>query len=427
MPVSKEITESYTALLRHELAAAEGCTEPIAIAYAAALCTKTLGGVPASLRAALSGNIIKNARCAVVPNTGGLRGMRAAAIAGAVGGDPEKELEVISGLCPAHLGRIKQLMAAGYCTVSLLESPETLHILLEATGEGGGTCSVEILHAHTHVHRIIKNGEVLFSAEDAPAQVDDEAYYALLNLEDALTFAQEVELAGIEDLMEAQVRCNIAICEEGLKHDYGASVGKLLLETGSGLETRAAAYAAAGSDARMSGCPMPVVINSGSGNQGITVTAPVWVYARFMNVGKEKMYRALLLSNLAALYQKKQIGKLSAYCGAVSAACGAAAAVTYLCGGSREQIFNTLSNATVTISGMLCDGAKPSCASKIAAAVYTGLLGHKMAMAGQNLLPGDGLVGKDIEQTVWNIGYLASHGLVEIDKLMLQTMLEQNA
>lgn len=422
MAVSNAITDSYLALLRHELAAAEGCTEPIAIAYGAALCTQTLGGIPDALQVALSGNIIKNARCAVIPNTGGLRGMKAAAIAGAVSGEAEKKLEVISGLTSAQIARINELIKGSYCTVSLLDTSEPLHILLHAT-LGGNTCSVEIKHAHTHIHRIEKNGAVIYNAKDTPGQVDESALYALLNLNDIYHFADTVDLSRIEDLLALQLHHNIAICEEGLKNNYGANIGRLLLETGTGVETRACAYAAAGSDARMSGCPMPTVINSGSGNQGITVTAPVWVYAQHLSVAHEKMLRALLLSNLVALFQKKMIGKLSAYCGAVSAACGSGAALTYLYGGTKEQIQNTLSNATVTVSGMLCDGAKPSCAAKIASAVHAAILGHKMAMKNENFLPGDGIVSKDPEQTVYNVGYLASHGLVEIDKLMLNLMI----
>ncbi len=424
MAITKETAAQYIALLHHELAVAEGCTEPIAVAYAAALCVRTLGAFPEKLQVTLSGNIIKNARCAVVPNTGGLRGMRAAAIAGAVGGDATRALEVIAGLNAAHIQRTNELMAENFCTIALSDLDETLHILVEGVIENN-TCTVEIKRAHTHVHRITKNGEIVFDAKDEPESVDTHAIYENLRLSSIYDFAANADISPITALLEKQISCNIAICEEGLRRKYGAGIGRLLLSTGSDLETRACAYAAAGSDARMSGCPMPVVINSGSGNQGITVTAPVWVYAQFRRCGKEKLLRALTLSNLTALYQKKKIGKLSAYCGAVSAACGSAAGVTYLCGGTRQQIEATLSNAAVICSGMLCDGAKPSCAAKIASSVHAGLLAHKMAMAGDNFLPGDGLVGCDAEQTVWNIGYLASEGLIEVDKLMLKLMIEQ--
>lgn len=425
MAISNEIMDSYIALLHHELAAAEGCTEPIAIAYGGALCTQTLGSVPETLQVALSGNIIKNARCAVIPNTGGLRGMKAAAIAGAVAGDASKKLEVIAGLSPAQITRINDRMGGNYCTVSLLDTTEPLHILMTASA-GTDTCCVEIKHAHTNIHRIEKNGALLYDAQNVPEKMDEEALYALLNLDDIYSFVETVALSRVQDLLALQLHHNIAICEEGLKNDYGANIGRLILESDESIEARACAYAAAGSDARMSGCPMPTVINSGSGNQGITVTAPVWVYAQYLNAGQEKLLRALLLSNLVALLQKKMIGKLSAYCGAVSAACGSGAAITYLYGGTKEQIGSTLSNATVTVSGMLCDGAKPSCAAKIASAVHAAIMGHKMAMKNKNFLPGDGLVSKNPEQTVNNIGYLASHGLVEIDKLMLELMIKQD-
>jgi len=419
------VSDAYISILKKELLLAEGCTEPAAIAYAAALARKALGSEPERLEVQCSRGVVKNANSVVVPNLGGMRGIRAAAVAGALGGDADKKMEVIAGFNQALLPRLRQLSEGGFCSVSLLESDAALHIVVCAYA-GDDCAKAELKHKHDQVVCLEKNGRALHTNDKIAGDVEGDEPYTL-NLADIFQFAHTVECSRIAPLLERQLRYNIAICEEGLSRKYGAGIGRMIMSDSNDtdVERRACAYAAAGSDARMSGCPMAVVINSGSGNQGITVTAPVWVYAKHLGVPDETLLRALAISNLVAIYIKSLVGRLSAYCGAVSAASGSGAGITYLYGGSYEQVANTVSNALVNISGIMCDGAKPSCAAKIASSVQAAIIGHRMAMAKNNFHSGDGVTGDTPEETLQNIGRLASEGLKKMDRLMLDILLKQ--
>ena len=420
--------DAYLAILRAELVPAMGCTEPIAVALAAAMARDVLGARPESAEIRCSANIVKNVKGVTVPNTGGMRGIAAAAIAGIVGGDAKSSLEVLQSVTEQDRAEIRRLLAAGFCRATLAEGIEGLYI--EAIVRSGErSAEVTIRDCHTGVSLIRKNGVTIFeqkgdkSAMGLPAA---RSGYDLLNVRDIVEFADTVDLGKVADLLERQILMNEAISDEGLAKDYGASVGKTLLaREGEGVRSRARARAAAGSDARMDGCSLPVMINSGSGNQGLTVSLPVIEYARELNVDREKLLRALIISNLVALEQKEYIGKLSAYCGAVSAAVGSGAAITYLSGGGYDRIAVTITNTIATASGMLCDGAKSSCAAKIATALEAAIMSHEMSMRGRGFSPGEGLVGDDVEATIRNFGQIGSRGMrstdVEIIKIMLDS------
>lgn len=431
----KLVHDAYLRILRAELVPAMGCTEPIAVAYASAMARKVLGARPESAEIRCSANIVKNVKGVVVPNTGGLRGISAAAVTGIVGGDVERRLEVLQAVTDADRAEAKRLIDAGFCKAVLAEGEEGLYV--EAIVRAGGeSASVVIRDAHTNVVKITKNGAVQFdaaalgaaSAADSKspnvAGAAGELDYGLLNVRDIIEFADTVDLAEISDLLEEGIRINELISDEGLANDYGASVGKTILSAeGDGVRSRAKARAAAGSDARMGGCALPVMINSGSGNQGLTVSLPVIEYAREWKVSHEKLLRALLVSNLVALEQKRYIGKLSAYCGAVSASVGSGAGIAYLSGGDYAQIAGTITTAIATTSGMVCDGAKSSCAAKIATAVSSAILAYEMSVKERGFVAGEGLVGDDVEATIRNIGEVGSKGMrptdVEIIKIML--------
>lgn len=413
--------ELYRQVLRQELELATGCTEPIAIAYAAALARETLGCEPERLNAACSGNIVKNVKSVAVPGTGGLRGIEAAAVIGAVGGDAAAGLNVLHGLEDTQLTRAKELLAAGICSVSLLETNEVLHIRVEAEG-GGHRALVEIRGSHTNVCSRRLDGVEL--AGSGGAQEDEEpAPEPEMSFAGIFDFAEGTDLSEERGLLERQIRCNSAIADAGIAGDFGLGVGRKLLERSQDEFTRARAKAAAGSDARMGGCLMPVVINSGSGNQGLTVSLPVVELARAWDCGEERMLRALLISNLTALHIKKHIGKLSAYCGASSAAAAVSAATTWLAGGSREQCAAALINTLAAVSGMICDGAKASCASKIAAALDAGFLAHVLAMSGRRCQGGEGIAGTDAENSIDKVGELAARGMSGTDRVILELML----
>ncbi|MHB0896190.1 MAG: L-cysteine desulfidase family protein [Spirochaetales bacterium] len=442
--------DAYLAILREELVPAMGCTEPIAVAYAAAMARDVLGMRPESAEIRCSANIVKNVKGVTVPNTGGMKGIATAAIAGIVGGKAQAKLEVLQSVTAEDRIEIKKLLSAGFCKAALAEGIEGLYI--EAIVRAGDqSAEVVIADSHTGVVRIRKNGVTTFelgkaaageatagevsageaTAAEAPAdKTGDSASaaarhdYALLNVKDIVEFAATVDLSELSELLERQIFMNEAISNEGLTNDYGASVGKTLLaREGEGVRSRARAKAAAGSDARMGGCALPVMINSGSGNQGLTVSLPVIEYARELNVGKEKLLRALVISNLVSLEQKEYIGKLSAYCGAVSAAVGSGAAITYMSGGGYEKIAMTITNAIATASGILCDGAKSSCAAKIATALEAAIMAHEMSMSGRGFSSGDGLVSDGVENTIRNFGHIGSIGMrptdIEIIKVML--------
>lgn len=421
--MDKRIYENYVRILENELVPALGCTEPIALAYAAAKAVKTLESFPDHLTVLCSGNIIKNVKGVKVPNSGGMKGVEAAAVLGAVGGDPDQALEVLETVGPEDLEKTKRLLAEGFCDCALKEGVANLYIEARAV-KGSGEAVVVIEGEHTNIVRIEKDRELLYEKE--PEAVQDEADKpdkALLNLEDIITFAEEADLDDVRKVLERQVRYNTRIAEEGLKNPWGAQVGRVIAEEfGDDVKWRAVAKAAAGSDARMSGCSLPVIINSGSGNQGMTCSLPVIEYGRELGKSEDEILRALCVSNLVALNQKKYIGSLSAYCGAVCAAAGAGAGITYLCGGTMEQIENTVVNTIADAGGIVCDGAKPSCAAKIATSLQAAVLSHKMAMRGLTFSRGEGLVMDCPEDTIKAVGYVGRAGMKQTDVEILNLM-----
>ena len=422
--ITKELSAQYVALLRRELIPALGCTEPIAIAYAAARARRLLGCMPTSMTVHCSGNIIKNVKSVIVPTTNGLRGIDTSAILGALAGDPELGMEVLRNIKPEQVEHVRQLRDTGMCKILPLKSTANLHILLEVSGNGHSAL-VEIRDAHTNIIREERDGMVVTGmASGCASPTGSEQGYCDLSIENIYWFAKTVNLSEIEPILEKQLDYNMAIAQEGLRGEWGAQVGKTLLASGDSLANRAAAYAAAGSDARMGGCVLPVIINSGSRNQGMTVSLPVIVFAQEKGLSREEILRALALSNLVALFQKSFIGKLSAYCGAVSAACGSAAGIAYLCGDSLEVIEDTVVNTIANVSGMVCDGAKSSCAAKIATAVQAGFLGHEMAIRGHAFRNGEGLVKSDADKTVEVFGRMAREGMRTTDEEILRLMVD---
>lgn len=413
--------ENYLTILKGELIPAMGCTEPIAIAFAAAKAREALGQMPEEMLARCSGNIIKNVKGVIVPNSGGQKGVAAAAVLGAVAGQAERELEVISQVTPEQIEMARQLTAQGICRCELEEGEENLFIRIEVKA-GFQTAAVEVRTRHNHIYRIEKNGELLFSQPElATSTFGDKSQ---LTIQDILCFADEVRLEDVRDIIARQIACNSAISEEGLKNPWEAQVGRTFLEAGcDDVRTKARAAAAAGSDARMNGCELPVVINAGSGNQGMTCSLPVLEYADELQSGEEKTYRALVLSNLVAIHQKTGIGRLSAYCGAVSAGAAAGAGIAYLCGGGYEEVIHTVVNALAIVSGMVCDGAKASCAAKIASSVDAGILGYNMYLRGQQFYAGDGIVTKGVEATIQNIGRLGKDGMKETNEEIIKMMI----
>ena len=414
--------DAYINILQEELLMATGCTEPIAIAYCAARMRDVLGGIPERIEAEVSGNILKNVKSVVVPNTGGLKGINAAIAAGIVAGDAERVLQVISSVTEEAHCRIKEYMDSTPISVSCSDTGRMLDILL--TGyRGSDSAAVHIANNHSNIVREEKNGVVLNDLPVSDSAEDNLQDKSVLNIEDIIEFANTVDIERVTTLLDNQIRCNSAIAEEGLRGSWGANVGSVLLaEFGSDIKNEARAYAAAASDARMSGCELPVVIVSGSGNQGVTASVPVIRYARHIGVGDEQLYRALLVSDLVTIHQKTGIGRLSAYCGAISAGCGAGAGIAYLLGGDYRAIAHTIVNAVAILSGTICDGAKPSCAAKIASAVEAGILGYYMYVHDQQFRGGDGIVAKGVENTIRNVGLLASHGMKQTDRVILNIM-----
>lgn len=420
-------------ILRHELQVALGCTEPIAIAYAGAKAREALGRMPESCHIQCSGNIVKNVKGVVVPNSGGLRGIEVAAVLGIVGGDAKRELAVLEGVTDEDRAEVRKLLAEKFCTCELVKGVENLYIVAEVKA-GGDSASVEIQGQHNNITKIVRNGTVVFEKRaDGIDSQESEGDEEAINLRSIIEFAGSAEIKDIEPILANHIKCNKAISEEGLCGEWGVQAGKSLLALSQEPDVRlkARAAAAAGSDARMSGCPMPVVINSGSGNQGITVTMPVVVYSEEYGAGDELTYRALALANLAAVHQKKYIGRLSAYCGVVSAATGAACGVAYMLmrrrGASDEEIYRvicgTIINSICTIGGMVCDGAKSSCATKISVAVENALLGMELASAGHVFQPGEGLTMDDAEATIRAVGRMGREGMRETDIEILNIML----
>ena len=420
---------NYLKILQEELVPATGCTEPIAIAYGAAKARELLGVLPESVLVEASGNIIKNVKSVVVPNTDSLKGIEAAAAAGIVAGQSDKILEVISEVTPAQRAEIRAYLADHPIVVKPAEGDKVFDILITLRAENNHV-KLRISDYHTHIVYIEKNGEVLFQSGEV---LSDSARDMLtdrscLSVEGVLDFASTCNLEDVRALIERQIDYNYAIAEEGLRHSWGANIGSVLKEHyGVGIYSRARYMAAAGSDARMSGCEMPVIIVSGSGNQGITASVPVVEYAKELNVSRDQMVRAVLLSDLLTIHLKTGIGRLSAYCGAVSAGCSAGAAIAYLHGGGFREIAHTLVNSLAIVSGMICDGAKASCAAKISAAVDAGLVGYSMFRSGQQFRGGDGIVTKGVEETIRNIGRLGRLGMRETDREIIRIMTNQPA
>lgn len=423
--LSEHIKETYISILREELIPATGCTEPIALAYAAARLREILGTLPERIVAQVSGNIIKNVKSVVVPNTGGMKGIQAAIAAGATVGNAGKILQVIACVPPERYADIASYAATVPIEVICADTPRILDIQL--IGWAGGHCAlVHIADNHSNIIREEMDGHTLLDKGDTETAVGEHIDKSLLRVADILEFADTVELDDISCLLEQQIVCNTAIASEGLQGNWGANIGSVLMsDYPNDIKTDAKAWAAAGSDARMSGCEMPVVILSGSGNQGITASVPVARYAAHLDISREKLYRALLVSNLVTIEQKSGIGRLSAYCGAVSAGVGAGAGIAYLLDGSFEAIAHTIVNAVAIISGTICDGAKPSCAAKIAASVDAGILGYHMYRASQEFKGGDGIVTHGVDDTIANIGVLAKEGMRQTDRTILEIMTER--
>lgn len=410
----------FIAVLKHELIAAQGCTEPIAVAFASAKAVEVLGQFPESMIVRCSGNIIKNVKGVTVPNSDGMKGIDTAAVLGAVGGNASRELEVLSEVTEEDVEKTRLLIKQGFCECRLAEGVENLYIEVSVSA-AGHSAVVEVSGFHTHISRIAKDGAEI--ERDDYISADSSQSGVKLSVRSILDFVCGMDIGEVEELLKKQIEYNCAISDEGLKNPYGSQIGRIILETEPDcVETRAKARAAAGSDARMSGCTLPAVIISGSGNQGITVTLPIVEYARHLNAGEEKLYRALAMSNLIGYHIKKQIGSLSAFCGTVSASCGVAAGITYLYGGSYEQICGAISNTLGNVGGMVCDGAKPSCAAKIASSVGAAILGHKMAMRGLSFKPGEGIISDDIEETISAFAYVAREGMRDTDVDILRIM-----
>lgn len=414
--------QTYVQILKEELVPAMGCTEPIALAYCAAKAREVLGSLPDRCVVEASGNIVKNVKSVIVPNTGGLKGIEAAAAAGVVAGDAGRVLEVIAGVTQEQKIQIKEYMERTSIQVKPLETDELLDMIVTLYKDSS-YAKVRIANYHTNIVLIEKDGEKLYEMGVMATEEAQMADRSLLNVKDIYDFARTVELEDVRELIGRQIEYNSAISEEGLEHDWGANIGSVLLKAyGNDIRVRARAVAAAGSDARMSGCEMPVIINSGSGNQGMTASLPVIEYAKELKASEEELYRALVLSNLVTIHQKTGIGRLSAYCGAVSAGCGAGCGIAYLLGGDYATIAHTLVNALAIVSGIICDGAKPSCAGKIAAAVDAGILGYQMYINGQQFRGGDGIISKGVENTIRNVGRLGKEGMKETDKEIIQIM-----
>ena len=417
------IYRQYLDILHEELRPAMGCTEPIALAYAGAKARELLGRLPERVEANVSGNIIKNVKSVIVPNTDGLHGIGPAICAGVVAGKAEKQLEVISQVSREEQLLLKQFLSETPVEIRQAESDLIFDIDLRLFA-GENTARVRIVNHHTNIVRLEKNGEVILDLPVTESSEDHLTDKSCLSIEKIVEFADNLNTADVADCVGRQIQYNMAIAEEGLRNSWGANVGSVILHRqGQTVEKRACAYAAAGSDARMSGCEMPVIIISGSGNQGITASVPVVIYGQELGASEAEILRAVAVSDLVTIHQKTGIGRLSAYCGAISAGCGAGAGIAYLQGGGVRGVAHAVVNAVAILSGTICDGAKPSCAAKIAAAVEAGILGYDMYMDGQQFYGGDGIITKGADKTLTNIGRLAREGMRETDRTILEIML----
>ena len=421
--ITRQKYQDYINVLKEELIPAMGCTEPIAIAYAGAIAREHLGCLPERVEIEVSGNIIKNVKSVIVPNTGGLRGIEVAAAAGIVAGDAAKELKVISEVSTEAVAVIHKFLESTPITVNFSDSKKIFDIMITVYGNGH-SAYVRICEFHTNIVEIREDDKYVLQKDIA---VEDSLGFTdrgFMNVQEIIEFADTARIEDVKDILDLQIEFNVNISEEGLAGDYGANIGKVLLKTygTDDVKIRAKAKAAAGSDARMNGCEMPVVINSGSGNQGITASIPVIEYAKELGVSDEKRYRALLVSNLITIHLKSGIGRLSAYCGAVSAGCASGAGIAYLYGGGVDEVSHTIVNCLAITSGIICDGAKASCAAKIATAIDAGILGYHMYKEGQQFYGGDGIVSKGVENTIKNVGQLAKEGMATTDQEILKIM-----
>jgi len=428
------LNDYYISLLKKELVPALGCTEPIAIALAAAKARQVLGAEPVSVELVCSGNVIKNAKSVTVPRTKGLVGIEAAAVTGIVAGNPDKGLEVLESVNTCDLEKIKKIIDSKICKVSIAKDVDNLYIVAILKSRQD-TVEVTISGGHSEIISILLNGKEIVVTNKVKYAPLDAGKGAIsegksipdqeINLKSIFEFSVNVDLDDVKEIIKRQIDMNTAISEEGLRGKYGASIGKTLLAIGGqDIRNKAKAWAAAGSDARMSGSTLPVIINSGSGNQGITVSLPVIIYASELKVSEGTLYRALILSNLVSIYLKSKIGKLSAFCGAVSAACGSGAGITFLHGGRYSEISKTITNTLANVSGIVCDGAKASCAAKIASAVDAALLAHDLSTNGNVFKGGEGLINNDIEKTLDNIGNLGRLGMRDTDREILEIMID---
>lgn len=421
--ITRQKYQDYINVLKEKLIPAMGCTEPIAIAYAGAIAREHLGCLPERVEIEVSGNIIKNVKSVIVPNTGGLRGIEVAAAAGIVAGDAAKELKVISEVSTEAVAVIHKFLESTPITVNFSDSKKIFDIMITVYGNGH-SAYVRICEFHTNIVEIREDDKYVLQKDIA---VEDSLGFTdrgFMNVQEIIEFADTARIEDVKDILDLQIECNVNISEKGLAGDYGANIGKVLLKTygTDDVKIRAKAKAAAGSDARMNGCEMPVVINSGSGNQGITASIPVIEYAKELGVSDEKRYRALLVSNLITIHLKSGIGRLSAYCGAVSAGCASGAGIAYLYGGGVDEVSHTIVNSLAITSGIICDGAKASCAAKIATAIDAGILGYHMYKEGQQFYGGDGIVSKGVENTIKNVGQLAKEGMATTDQEILKIM-----
>ena len=421
--ITRQKYQDYINVLKEELIPAMGCTEPIAIAYAGAIAREHLGCLPERVEIEVSGNIIKNVKSVIVPNTGGLCGIEVAAAAGIVAGDAAKELKVISEVSTEAVAVIHKFLESTPITVNFSDSKKIFDIMITVYGNGH-SAYVRICEFHTNIVEIREDDKYVLQKDIA---VEDSLGFTdrgFMNVQEIIEFADTARIEDVKYILDLQIECNVNISEEGLAGDYGANIGKVLLKTygTDDVKIRAKAKAAAGSDARMNGCEMPVVINSGSGNQGITASIPVIEYAKELGVSDEKRYRALLVSNLITIHLKSGIGRLSAYCGAVSAGCASGAGIAYLYGGGVDEVSHTIVNSLAITSGIICDGAKASCAAKIATAIDAGILGYNMYKEGQQFYGGDGIVSKGVENTIKNVGQLAKEGMATTDQEILKIM-----
>ena len=421
--LTEKIKNDFLAILNEELIPAMGCTEPIALAYASAKGASMLGGEPTKIIARCSGNIIKNVRCVRIPNSGGMTGIEAACSLGAIAGDAERHMEVLESVTQEGLAKTRKFLKEQRCSIEFLESKIPLHFIIEIYREAE-YISVEVRHSHTNIVKIIKNGETLFMTEDL-REAQEVADRQALSIENIISFANEIELEKIKPFTDKQITCNMTIAERGMKGDFGVGIGKAIFETyADTIFTKMRAYTAAASEARMEGCDMPVIITSGSGNQGIASSVPVIIYAREKNIPDETMRRALIFSSLLTVYQKEYIGKLSAFCGAVSASCAAGAAITYMVGGTLTQIKDTIDNTLADIPGIICDGAKASCAVKISSALDAALFAHSLAMKGKAYASNTGILQEDTGDTISCVGHIGRVGMQPTDEEIVKIMIQ---